>query len=165
LGIDEQSLAHVVDRYRVFYAQIGVQNARLYEGIFETLQVLDESGVMMGVATAKRVDFANEMLSLLGISKFFQTVAGVSFDGSLINKKQILNEVLEFFKPPRLRRVWMVGDRQQDVLAAIFHGIVPIGVLWGYGSRDELDLSGAEYIIDDPRDLLELGVDTGGGDL
>jgi phosphoglycolate phosphatase len=162
LGIGDEELDAVIDRYRDFYARVGVQKARLYEGVRETLQVLDESGVLMGVATAKRVDFAHEMLDLLGVAKFFRTVAGVSFDDSLTTKKQVLGEVLDFFQPARPRRVWMVGDREQDVLAAISFGIVPIGVLWGYGTRDELDLSGAEYIIDDPRDLLELGIETGG---
>lgn len=164
LGIDGDALGPVVDRYRDFYGRFGVQRAQLYEGIHETLRVLEESEVLMGVATAKRVDFAHEMLETLGVASYFRTIAGVSFDDSLTTKKQVLNEVLEFFQPPRRRRVWMVGDRQQDVLASIFHGVVPIGVLWGYGSRDELDTSGAEYIVDDPRDLLELGVDTGGGD-
>jgi len=164
LGIEGDSLEAVVDRYRDFYAKFGVQRAQLYEGVFETLRVLDESGVRMGVATAKRVDFAHEMLDLLGVSTFFRTVSGVSMDDTLTTKKQVLNEVLEYFRPPHKRRVWMVGDRKQDVLASIFHGVVPIGVLWGYGSRDELDTSGAEFIIDDPRELLELGVDTGGGE-
>jgi phosphoglycolate phosphatase len=162
LGIEANVLGPTIDRYRDFYGKYGVQRSRLYEGIAETLRVLAESEVLLGVATAKRVDFAHEMLENLGVAKYFRTVAGVSFDDSLTTKKQVVNEVLEFFQPPRRRRVWMVGDRQQDVLASIFHGIVPIGVLWGYGSRDELDTSGAEYIIDDPRELLELGVDTGG---
>jgi phosphoglycolate phosphatase len=164
LGIDERTLGTVVDRYRNIYGRFGVQRARLYEGMGATLHELHESGVRMGVATAKRVDFAHEMLEALGVAPFFQTIAGVSFDDSLTTKKQVVNEVLQFFQPPRRRRVWMVGDREQDVLASIFHGIVPIGVLWGYGSRDELDRSGAEYIIDDPRDLLELGVDTSAGE-
>ncbi len=70
-----------------------------------------------------------------------------------------MNEVLDFFAPHDRRRVWMVGDREQDVLASIFHGVVPIGVLWGYGSRDELELSGAEFIIESPDQLFEINVD------
>ncbi|MGA2431959.1 MAG: HAD hydrolase-like protein [Acidimicrobiales bacterium] len=164
LGFVGDALEPAIERYRDYYGRLGVQKARLYDGVFETLRVLDESDVRLAVATAKRVDFAHEMLEALGVASFFQTVVGVSFDDSLTTKKQVINEVLEFFRPPQRRRVWMVGDRQQDILASIFHGLVPIGVLWGYGSRDELDTSGAEYIIEDPRDLLELGVDTGGGE-
>jgi phosphoglycolate phosphatase len=70
-----------------------------------------------------------------------------------------MNEVLESFTPYDARRVWMVGDREQDVLASIFHGVVPIGALWGYGSRGELELSGAEYIIEAPHELLEMIID------
>ena len=163
LGIEGDSLEAVVDRYRDFYAKFGVQRAQLYEGVFETLRVLDESGVRMGVATAKRVDFAHEMLDLLGVSTFFRTVSGVSMDDTLTTKKQVLNEVLEYFRPPHKRRVWMVGDREQDVLASIFHGVVPIGVLWGYGTRDELETAGADQLVESTADLARTVLSMVGG--
>ena len=159
LGFKGQSLDEVVERYREHYGRFGVQRAQLYEGIVSTLEQLDASGVRMGVATAKRVDFAREMLSQQGVAAYFEIIAGVSFDDSLVTKKQVMNEVLDFFAPHDRRRVWMVGDREQDVLASIFHGVVPIGVLWGYGSRDELELSGAEFIIESPDQLFEINVD------
>ncbi len=158
-GIDEENLWSVISRYRDLYATTGVREARLYDGVAEMLQKLRGSGVRIGLATAKRVDFANEMLERLGVSHYFEKIAGVSFDGSLTTKKQVLNLVLDYFQPQDRRRVWMVGDRAQDVHAALFHGVVPIGVLWGYGSHDELDTSGALYVIDEPRELLELDVD------
>jgi phosphoglycolate phosphatase len=159
LGFDGESLDEVVDRYRDYYGRFGVQRAQLYEGVADTLAQLSERGVPMGVATAKRVDFAQEMLAALGVAPYFRIIAGVSFDDSLTTKKQVMNEVLESFTPYDARRVWMVGDREQDVLASIFHGVVPIGALWGYGSRGELELSGAEYIIEAPHELLEMIID------
>jgi phosphoglycolate phosphatase len=158
-GIEEANLWPVIDRYRDLYAATGVRETRLYDGVQETLQTLHEIGVRLGLATAKRVDFAKEMLTLLGVDQFFEKVEGVSFDDSLTTKKQVLNLVLDYFQPVDRRWVWMVGDREQDILAALFHGVVPIGVLWGYGSRHELDSSGAKYLIEDPRELLELDID------
>ena len=68
LGFKGQSLDEVVERYREHYGRFGVQRAQLYEGIVSTLEQLDASGVRMGVATAKRVDFAREMLSQQGVA-------------------------------------------------------------------------------------------------
>jgi phosphoglycolate phosphatase len=159
LGFEGEARDEIVDRYRGHYGRFGVQRAHLYEGIEVTLDRLQVAGVRMGVATAKRVDFAQEMLAQLDVAAYFEIIAGVSLDDSLITKKQVMNEVLEFFGPQDPRRVWMVGDREQDVLASIFHGVVPIGVLWGYGSRDELELSGAEFVIESPEQLFEIVVE------
>ena len=53
--------------------------------------------------------------------------------------------------------VVMIGDREHDVFGAAEHGVETIGVLWGYGSREELATAGAKAIVetvDDLRDLL-----------
>lgn len=164
LGIAERDLGDVIARYRAFYAERGVHLCRLYDGVAEALKGLERSGVRMGVATAKRVDFANEMLEALGVREHFEIVAGASIDGVLTSKKEIVAEVLAHFQPPLARNVWMVGDREHDVIASLAHGLVAIGVLWGYGSRPELVASGAEFLVDSPRELLELGEDFEGGD-
>jgi phosphoglycolate phosphatase len=164
LGIDEQHLAAVVDRYRDFYAETGVRLCELYGGVAEMLEGLSRSGVRMGVATSKRVDFAHEMLDSLGVRHYFETVSGASMDRTLTLKTDIVGEVLSHFQATQMREIWMVGDREYDVLAAKFHGLVPIGVLWGYGSRDELMAGGAEFIVRDPRQLLELEEEIEGGD-
>jgi phosphoglycolate phosphatase len=164
LGIDGQHLAAVVERYRGFYAETGVRLCELYGGVAEMLEGLSRRGVRMGVATSKRVDFAHEMLDSLGVRHHFETVSGASIDGRLTLKTDIVGEVLSYFQPTQMREIWMVGDREYDVLAAKFHGLLPIGVLWGYGTRDELMSSGAEVIIRDPSQLLEMEDEIEGGD-
>ena len=52
--------------------------------------------------------------------------------------------------------VLMVGDRDNDVLGARLAGIDCCGVLYGYGSREELEGAGAKYIIQKPEDLLTI---------
>jgi phosphoglycolate phosphatase-like HAD superfamily hydrolase len=157
LGIAEHDLERVVARYRDFYAETGVHASRLYEGMATTLDLLAAAGVRMGVATAKRVDFADGMLRSLGVRDYFEVVVGASVDGTLTSKVDIVAEVLAYFQPGEPREVWMVGDRAQDVGAARAHGLVAIGVLWGYGTRSELAASGAEHFVTSPFELLELG--------
>ena len=47
----------------------------------------------------------------------------------------------------------MVGDRKFDVSGAHANNMKAIGVTWGYGSREELDLAGADMLINGPADL------------
>lgn len=164
LGFAEQELDDVVDRYREFYGAIGVGMCQLYDGVTEMLGRFRASHIRMGVATAKRVDFARQMLESLGVSDFFEVVEGASVDGEITSKRVIVAQVLEHFRPSDPRSVWMVGDREYDVQASIFHGLVPVGVLWGYGSRAELTSSGAQVVVGHPRELLEYEDEAEGGD-
>jgi phosphoglycolate phosphatase len=51
---------------------------------------------------------------------------------------------------------WMIGDRHHDIDAATEVGTRGLGVLWGFGSRDELATAGAHAIAENPTDLLDL---------
>ena len=48
----------------------------------------------------------------------------------------------------------MIGDREHDMIGAIANGILGIGVLWGYGTKEELENSGAKTCVREPRDLI-----------
>jgi len=50
----------------------------------------------------------------------------------------------------------MVGDREHDIIGAKSFGIDSIGVLYGYGDRDELETAGATYIAETPMDIAEI---------
>jgi len=164
LGFEGQELDHVIERYRDFYGAIGVGMCQLYDGVAEMLERFRASHIRMGVATAKRVDFAREMLGSLGVADFFEVIEGASVDGAITSKKEIVAQALDHFKPIDPRGVWMVGDREYDVEASVFHGLVPVGVLWGYGSRAELTSSGARLVVGHPRELLEREEESEGGD-
>ena len=48
----------------------------------------------------------------------------------------------------------MIGDRDNDARAARLNGVRMIGVLWGYGSREELTAAGANALCATPADLV-----------
>ena len=161
LGIASERLDEVVEIYRGFYAERGVHEATLYPGIVHILERLSDSGVRLSVATAKRVDFARQMLHSLGINSFFDEIAGASLDLQVTSKFDIMDLVLDVWNLGSLEDVWMVGDRHYDMTAARAHGVSAVGALWGFGSVEELREAGAQWLARTPADLLDGEFDAG----
>ena len=153
LGVAESELDDAVSRYRSWYERIGLRQATLYPEVAETLTALSARGVRLGVATAKRVDFAQTMLTMMGVADLFDVVAG-SHVGLVLNEKyEIIAEALAHWGVTGSPAMWMVGDRLYDVEAARLHGMGAVGVSWGFGSRDEL-LNAVAHVVIDSADAL-----------
>ena len=58
-----------------------------------------------------------------------------------------------------MKQAVMVGDREHDILGAKAVGLASVGVLYGYGSRGELEAAGADAIVETPRELAQLFVE------
>lgn len=158
LGIATPEIPEVVESYRAHYGEYGVDQSRLYDGIDEVLEALRVEGVRLAVATAKRVDFAVRMLANLEVLELFEVVCGASLDGVRNTKGEIVDDALRQLNPSPLDKGWLVGDRREDVVAALGHSLTAVGVLWGYGSTEELADGGANLLISSPLDLLDLRV-------
>ena len=64
-------------------------------------------------------------------------------------------EIMEFFRltPDRFL---LVGDPGIDMETARNAGMQSVGVLWGFRPREELESAGADHIIENPLDLVQL---------
>jgi phosphoglycolate phosphatase len=49
--------------------------------------------------------------------------------------------------------ILMIGDRKFDILGAQELGIDSVGILWGYGDREEMERVNADYIIETISEL------------
>lgn len=161
LGVREEGVAGAVELYREFYADRGVFEATLYPGVAATLESLSDRGIHLGVATAKRVDFAHQMLTALGVAHLFEEISGASIDLRLTSKFDIMRQVIESWNSVRGLDVWMVGDRRYDMVAARDHHVRAVGALWGFGSAEELCEAGAQWLVHRPVDLVEREPDGG----
>jgi phosphoglycolate phosphatase len=106
----------------------------------------------MLLATAKPEVFARRIVDHFSLSQWLVGVHGSELDGQRSDKTELLAHIIEFhgLEPAHCL---MVGDREHDAVAARNHGVACIGVLWGYGSRDELEAAGARRLIDQPSEL------------
>jgi phosphoglycolate phosphatase len=138
--------------YRQCYAEVGIDGHTVFDGIADTLQYLKAAGARMFVATSKPVTFASQIIQQHGLSGVFQTVYGSELDGTRADKTELIAYVLasERLSPDTCI---MIGDRKHDIIGAIKNSVGSAGVLWGYGSRDELVEAGAERVVERPSCL------------
>lgn len=160
IGIPDDALERVIDRYRERYATIGAFENTLYPGILEMLEALTNDDLILSVATAKPEVTAHPILDYFEISRWFKVRAGAT----LTPERRAKAEVIEFAlselgisgDPDIGDHVIMVGDRDHDVLGAKRHRIPCIGVTWGYGEPPELLGSGAVALADSAHEVVDL---------
>ena len=110
----------------------------------------------MLLATSKPEPFAMEILRHFELDKYFDFVAGATMDEKRVKKAEVIQYALESFGITDLAEVIMVGDREHDVLGAKEVGLACIGVLYGYGSKEELSNAGAAYFAKYPSEILQI---------
>ncbi len=81
-------------------------------------------------------------------------IAGATMDATRHSKGAVIAYALECCGITDKTQVVMVGDREHDVLGAKENGLDCVGVLFGYGSRDELRAAGAMYLAEAVEDIL-----------
>ncbi|MCX5727987.1 MAG: HAD hydrolase-like protein [Nitrospirae bacterium] len=151
-GISSASeIAAYVAKYRERYADIGYRENVLYPGVVESLQRLHAMGIPLGVCTSKRGDFAQRILELFEIRSLFRFVDG----GDIGTPKWQQLEAL-IARGAISRDSVMVGDRGVDLQAAHRNGLSSAGVLWGYGSRQELEREHPRFLFAAPNELRGL---------
>ena len=147
-GFQGEALDMAVKTFREYYREKGIFENSMYEGIPETLKKLLEGGRRLAVATSKPEPFARIIIDRYGISDCFEFIAGSTIDETRTKKDEVISYALETLGIGDPKTVLMVGDRSHDVLGAKKHGLDCLGVLYGYGSRAELEDAGALYIAE-----------------
>lgn len=139
--------------YRERFGTKGIYENTVYPGIIDLLQRLNEAGKIVMVATGKPEYYAKIIVEHFGLNPYFKFVGGSGMDGSLSHKDEVIRHVLQNTSVRELDSVVMVGDREHDILGAKRVGIDNIGVLYGYGDRDELTRAGADRIVSTVEEL------------
>ncbi len=142
--------------YRERFSSVGLFENEVYPGIPELLRELKEHGARLAVATGKPTVFSRQILEHFGLLPYIEYISGISLDREPPDKCQtILHALYELGESDKSRCV-MVGDRAHDAIGAKMGGIDFVGVLYGYGSRDELEAEGAELIASDVKQLRRI---------
>src|SRR5215510_7360180 len=152
---DPKDIDSAVTLYRQRFSSTGMFENIVYPGIHSALTTLRRGGAALFVATSKPHVFAKRIVEHFGLMDYFRAVYGSELDGTRSNKSDLIAYVLksESLSP---HMTVMVGDRAHDIAGARAHGVFPIGVLWGYGSYDELIAAGATALCTHPEMLNDI---------
>ena len=149
----ETSADLAVSYYRERFSDVGLYENGVYDGIGAVLTKLGAAGHRLFVATSKPHVFAERIIDHFGLRDHFERVFGSELDGTRVDKSHLLEYALKQASVDPARTL-MIGDRSHDMVGAKNNGMKRIGVLYGYGSRDELLEAGAHHVCATPGAIL-----------
>lgn len=152
-GFSKTEAKNAVEYYREYYREKGIFENVVYDGVETLLKTLKDNGRTLLLATSKPKVFAERILEHFKIDGYFTFVAGSNLDGTRVKKGEVIKYALENCKNIAPTKAVMIGDREHDITGAKEAGIDSIGVLFGYGSRDELEKAGADKIVESVAEL------------
>ena len=144
-----------VKLYREYFVQKGMFENSVYDGVREVLAELKKAGKKLVVATSKPEEFSVKILKFFDLYDFFDVVAGASLDETRTKKADVIRYALEKISVNNVKKIVMVGDRENDIMGAKENKLDSIGVLYGYGDLEELTAAGATYIAKEPADIVQ----------
>ena len=155
-NFDEDKAQLGLVKYREYFADKGIYENKLYDGIPELLEVLKKNNKKIVLATSKPEVYARQILQYFKIDKYFDFAAGADFEETRVNKGDVIKYALQEANITDLSKVIMVGDREHDIIGAKENNIKSVGVLYGFGDVIELTQARAEYIVKDTEELLNI---------
>ncbi len=152
LGNDDARVAQAVTFYRERFAEVGMYENEVFAGMDETLASFVADGHRLFLATSKPHYFAEKILHHFDLARHFEAIHGAEMDGTRQDKADLIAYILQMEELSAAQTA-MIGDRKHDILGARANGVTAIGVLWGYGSAEELAGAGATYLVEDQLSL------------
>ena len=147
-GFTKEESKKAVEYYREYFKDRGIFENFVYDGIEDLLKELKDNGKTLIVATSKPEVFAKQIMAHFDLAKYFTYIAGSNLDGTRVKKQEVIQYALESCSINDLSKAIMIGDREHDIIGAKGVGIASIGVLFGYGDRNELEKAGSDFIVD-----------------
>ncbi len=152
LDCSEEDAKEVVECYREYYAETGLYENALYEGIDVLLYNLKEKGYKIILASSKPRIFVKRVLSYFRIMRYFDIVEGSELDGKNTDKAELIAHILEKWNL-KVEECVMIGDRMHDIQGAKANGMDSIAVGYGYGTQDELSGAAPTHLFSTIEEL------------
>jgi phosphoglycolate phosphatase len=152
-GFEKEKALEAVEKYREYFKAGGIFENRVYEGVLPMLKTLKDAGATLILATSKPTVFARQIVERFGLDPYLDDVQGSELDGTRVKKGDVIRHALLVNGIENLDEVLMIGDRMHDVDGAHEEGIQAVGVLFGYGSEEELKSHGADFLVESVEEL------------
>ena len=152
-GFSDEESELAIRYYREYFSRQGLFENEVYDGVPTLLARLKQSGRTLIVASSKPEVYVLEILRHFDLYDYFDLVAGATMDQSRSQKADVIRYALSRAGIADPSSALMIGDRKHDILGARENGLDALGVLFGYGSREELKAAGAAFLAETPADI------------
>ena len=151
---DSVLLDAAIRHYRERFADVGMFENAVYEGVPAALDLLRADGHRLWLVTSKPEVYARTIVAHFQLDHHFAELHGSELSGERTDKADLIGHVLDRHRLAR-ERVWMIGDRAHDIAGGRHNRVHTMGVLWGYGSEDELRGAGPDAIVASMEELRQ----------
>ncbi len=149
---DPALLDAAIRHYRERFADVGMFENAVYAEVPAALDMLRADGHRLWLVTSKPEVYARTIVAHFGLDHHFSEMYGSELSGERTDKGELIAHVLDRQRLAR-ERVWMIGDRAHDIAGGRRNGVRTMGVLWGYGTEEELRGAGSDAIVASMEDL------------
>ncbi len=154
-GFSDEDAETGLQIYKRNFVETGIYKNKAYDGIPETLQKLKDKSVLLAVATTKYQPFADKIVKMLGLDRYFDFVGGSSGTPERHTKIQVIEYVLENLG--RDKKAVMIGDTKFDAEGAFMAKTDFIGCLYGYGTRQEMERYFPDtFFVTKPSEIVQI---------
>jgi len=155
-AFESKEAERAVEIYNEYFSKKGIFENRLFPGIYQLLETLHQNRKIIILATSQPSYLAKKITKHFNIHKYFTNIVGSNKDGTRMEKKEILQHILDLYPEVPREKFIMIGDRKHDIHGAKYHDIDSVWVNHGYGDDEEKKLSIPSYIVDNVEDLYNL---------
>lgn len=152
----EEQAEEAIGKYREYFSVTGIFENKVYDGIEEMLGQLRDRGKALIVGTSKPEEFAVQILDHFRLSGYFDFICGADMEEKRVRKGDVIAYALGKTSIEDLKKAVMVGDKEHDIIGAKENHIDSVGVLFGYGGREELEKAGADRIAGTVKELGQI---------
>lgn len=142
------------DHYYQRYLEYGMDDNNLYDGIPRLLKRLRQSRTGMVALSCRDPIYVSRIMRKFDLAGMFITARGHTM-GAGGSKSHVLEELLISLPVLEGKRMVMVGDREDDIIAARENDIPCLAVGYGFGSAEELRNASPEAICGSVRELTD----------
>lgn len=144
---------HLVNAYREVNLRLHDEYVKPFEHVKEVLEQLYRNGIKLGVVTTKMRLTTEKGLKFVGIHPYMDAIITID---DVVNAKPHPEPVLKAMEliGADPATTLMLGDSTVDIKSAVAAGATAVGVAWSLKGGQILRDAGADYVIDDMRELL-----------
>lgn len=147
-GFSKEQAVEAVEKYREYYKDKGIFENRVYDCVVPFLKRMKAQGKMIILATSKPEVFAKRILDHFDLTQYFDHCCGSLLNGERVKKADVIRYAMELAGITDVKEAVMIGDRHHDIEGAHAVGMEAVGVLYGFGDREEMEACNADYILE-----------------